>query len=199
MMPKVPFLILVVSLNLKGSLYVSGTSVCGSPDDPCINEQNWARCRHLEEVGCENILVMESCPLQFDCDDNGRDNNDNNKEDIKDMTDSMACVTLKKYADMDCEKGQVAETVFSTFTEPGSPCYHEPGTEYSIKDQYCDLESGVFHQSVYWGSSDCDETQAPPMEQTYSKSSCLYGYKLGDCYKSLCFDESSSSEESTTA
>ena len=56
------------------------------------------------------------------------------------------------------------------------------------------LDSGVFQQKVYPGST-CDESKVPPMEQTYSKNTCLYGYKLGNCYEGACFDETSSSEE----
>ena len=192
-MSGVPFLVLFISaLTFKGDLLVSRTSVCGAPDDPCMNEQNWAQCRDLEKVGCENILIMESCPLQFGCNDN--DSNNEEKEDNEDMNDTMACVTLKKYADMNCQGAQVSEIVFSTFTKPGSPCYHEPSTEYSVKDQFYNLDSGVFQQKVYPGST-CDESKVPPMEQTYSKNTCLYGYKLGNCYEGACFDETSSSEE----
>jgi len=40
--------------------------VCGSPTDPCMNEQNYQECIILKEKGgCASIIVMESCPAQF--------------------------------------------------------------------------------------------------------------------------------------
>ncbi|KAL3914271.1 MAG: hypothetical protein SGILL_006168 [Bacillariaceae sp.] len=35
--------------------------------NPCLNGANLAECLALEESGCENIAIMESCPLQFSC------------------------------------------------------------------------------------------------------------------------------------
>ena len=43
------------------------TDICGSPIDSCMNEENWNVCNSLIENGCNNVLVMESCPLQFSC------------------------------------------------------------------------------------------------------------------------------------
>jgi hypothetical protein len=44
-------------------------SVCGSPTDACMNQENYKQCKSLEEGGCIKIGVLESCPLQFACTD----------------------------------------------------------------------------------------------------------------------------------
>ena len=35
---------------------------------PCLDGKNFAACLNLEGQGCENVMVLESCPLQFECD-----------------------------------------------------------------------------------------------------------------------------------
>jgi len=41
---------------------------CPSPDTNfCVNENNYQDCLTLVEQGCVNILTKESCPLQFEC------------------------------------------------------------------------------------------------------------------------------------
>lgn len=44
-------------------------SACPSLDEPCMNEENFRTCTDLVEDGCKNLLILESCPLQFDCGD----------------------------------------------------------------------------------------------------------------------------------
>jgi len=45
-------------------------SVCGFDlTDPCINEENLQVCKDLGASGCQNIIVLDSCPLQFQCGD----------------------------------------------------------------------------------------------------------------------------------
>lgn len=46
---------------------ILGAQVCGASDGPCMNMQNWKQCRQLYDGGCNSILVMESCPVQFRC------------------------------------------------------------------------------------------------------------------------------------
>lgn len=45
------------------------SSVCGSPTDACMNQENYKECKALEEGGCVDVGVSESCPLQFACND----------------------------------------------------------------------------------------------------------------------------------
>ena len=46
------------------------TNPCGSPTDPCMNDENYNECVEIVEGGCQQVFVMESCPLQFGCGDN---------------------------------------------------------------------------------------------------------------------------------
>jgi hypothetical protein len=36
-----------------------------------MNQENYNQCKSLEEGGCIDIGVSESCPLQFACNDDG--------------------------------------------------------------------------------------------------------------------------------
>ena len=56
-------------LEPPGTVTRSNASVCGAATDPCMNEDNWNQCQSILEKGCENVLMLESCPLQFDCND----------------------------------------------------------------------------------------------------------------------------------
>lgn len=40
---------------------------CPPVDETCMNEENHATCQALHEDGCQNIRLLESCPLQFHC------------------------------------------------------------------------------------------------------------------------------------
>mmetsp|Transcript_19451 Transcript_19451/g.26987 ORF Transcript_19451/g.26987 Transcript_19451/m.26987 type:complete len:167 (-) Transcript_19451:330-830(-) len=53
--------------TLPSSFAWSKASICKSPGNSCMNENNYKQCRRLEELGCQEILVSESCPLQFEC------------------------------------------------------------------------------------------------------------------------------------
>jgi len=46
----------------------NATSQCPEPTAACMNEENHADCLQLEQSGCVQILILESCPLQFACD-----------------------------------------------------------------------------------------------------------------------------------
>mmetsp|Transcript_19348 Transcript_19348/g.35578 ORF Transcript_19348/g.35578 Transcript_19348/m.35578 type:complete len:204 (+) Transcript_19348:85-696(+) len=52
---------------INSTLTCQPYSVCGEPSDACMNDENFRVCKDLEDSGCTNILVMESCPLQFAC------------------------------------------------------------------------------------------------------------------------------------
>ena len=42
---------------------------CPAASEACMNEENRAQCLDLVAAGCENLLFLESCPLQFACGD----------------------------------------------------------------------------------------------------------------------------------
>ena len=45
------------------------TSMCPPINDACMNEDNYQECLDVEANCDGHILIMESCPLQFGCDD----------------------------------------------------------------------------------------------------------------------------------
>ena len=53
----------------KDRICALAPSQCPGINEPCMNSENHAACIDLEERGCKSILIMESCPLQFGCDD----------------------------------------------------------------------------------------------------------------------------------
>ena len=44
---------------------------CPDLKDACMTDENWNYCREIHQSGCQNLVVMESCPLQFACGDDG--------------------------------------------------------------------------------------------------------------------------------
>eukprot|EP00543_Licmophora_paradoxa_P001658 CAMPEP_0202447998 /NCGR_PEP_ID=MMETSP1360-20130828/6779_1 /ASSEMBLY_ACC=CAM_ASM_000848 /TAXON_ID=515479 /ORGANISM="Licmophora paradoxa, Strain CCMP2313" /LENGTH=1014 /DNA_ID=CAMNT_0049065353 /DNA_START=74 /DNA_END=3118 /DNA_ORIENTATION=+ len=45
---------------------ISSSSICPGATESCMNENNYQTCRELEDTGCE-VMILESCPLQFSC------------------------------------------------------------------------------------------------------------------------------------
>jgi hypothetical protein len=95
---------------------------CGTPTDGCMNEDNWNACRSLVEQGCQNIQMMESCPLQFACGDAERGRQLRQEMEQKHKQRPKACVSLLVYRDAKCQDGPVRSVTFPTWTKPGSPC-----------------------------------------------------------------------------
>jgi hypothetical protein len=93
-------------------------SQCGKPTDPCMTEENWNQCRELEENGCQQVAVMVSCPLQFQCGDLP----DNDSGSGSDLGKPNACASLDVYRDKKCKDGPLRTISFPTWTQPGSKC-----------------------------------------------------------------------------
>jgi len=53
----------------QGASIGINSSICGSPDDPCMNQRSWNQCKKFESSGCQQIIVAQSCPVQFGCGD----------------------------------------------------------------------------------------------------------------------------------
>ena len=47
----------------------STASTCPAATDACMNEDNYADCLEVEANCSGSLLILESCPLQFSCDD----------------------------------------------------------------------------------------------------------------------------------
>ena len=94
-------------------------SQCPDPTLSCMNQENYAKCRDLEESGCQNILVLESCPLQFGCQNGVR--LDRGLVQVGE-DEPGACVSLFVYDNQHCAGQPVQELTFPTWSRPGSPC-----------------------------------------------------------------------------
>lgn len=133
-------------------------------------------CLELERGGCQDIQIShESCPFEFYCASSAA---------IAVQPD--ACVTLQIYRDDTCVGNPVREMAFPTWTQPGSPCYHDATMgKMSVKDQYCNPDTGNWHETVFVGSETCDISQ-PSWWQTitnltFATHSCVGGVSLKMC------------------
>ena len=99
-----------------GDKNLRAKSQCGKPTDVCMTQENWNQCRELEENGCQQVAVLESCPLQFQCGD--LPDNDIGSAPGK----PTACVSLDVYRDKKCKDGPVRTISFPTWTQSGSMC-----------------------------------------------------------------------------
>jgi len=76
---------------------MAADSSCPEISDPCMNDDNYAECEALVDSGCEEILQLESCPLQFGCAGaSGR------TERFLAEDDPGACVTLNVFSNKKC-------------------------------------------------------------------------------------------------
>lgn len=130
------------------------------------------------------------------------DSPDDHDEDSSPITmEPTACATLQIYGkDQSCKGEPVKKEPIDTFEEPGSPCYHDDDTMpgfISVKDQYCDLTDGTFHQTVFVGSSKCNQSWIhhliPSHKQVFHENDCFNGIKMISCKAGPC--SSSDAEE----
>lgn len=127
------------------------------------------------------ILVAE--PLQVGGSSSGED-------------EAKACVSLNFYPDAQCG-GEPEIVSFPTFTEPGkSECYDDE-LFFAVKDQYCNMDTGNFHQIVYPTGTQCQDSNIKwylklffPMNQTFTTDSCEKvgdgSYNLNSCILGPC-------------
>jgi hypothetical protein len=190
---------LVTAFVLPGVIGV--TSPCGDPGDACMDNDNWNQCRNLEINGCKSIQVLESCPVQFSCGDGDDEKLQQGNEDAISLrlppSDEIlgkhpsACVTLFVYKNSNCKGPPVRELSFPTWTAPGSPCVHDARIPLrSAEDQYCNLSTGNWHETIIVGSSKCH----PPHwwwggkvnHLTFTTDSCIGGVSLKGCVDVPC-------------
>lgn len=192
---------LAITLALSG--VVTGlTSPCGNPDDPCMDKEIWKQCRNLEINGCKSIQALESCPLQFACgDDDEKLQHDKkstnnlppfmirllNSEEIAGEQPN-ACVGLYVYNDRTCSGEPIRVLSFPTWAHPGSPCYHDATMHgYSVKDQYCNLKTGNWHETVIVGSNTCHWwAGGKKYNLVFTTDSCIDGISLKGCVEGPC-------------
>lgn len=58
-----------IFLMAAATAAVSAQPQCPSPTDSCMNNENYAVCQDLIKAGCQTLMTLESCPLQFACGD----------------------------------------------------------------------------------------------------------------------------------
>lgn len=63
------YYIIVVCMNDHSSVIVDAEFQCPSINDACMNAKNYGKCQSLVEKRCKNINILESCPIQFSCND----------------------------------------------------------------------------------------------------------------------------------
>ena len=71
---QIPWLIAALLLTAACSSGVPGegddtASACPPVTDPCMNEENHQACLDVEASCDGSLSIMESCPLQFGCED----------------------------------------------------------------------------------------------------------------------------------
>lgn len=57
------------SSNDSSSDDTSPSWSCPEPNDACMDEDNYQQCLDVVATCEGEVLIMESCPLQFGCDD----------------------------------------------------------------------------------------------------------------------------------
>jgi hypothetical protein len=90
-----------------------------------------------------------------------------------------SCVSLYVHEDQRCKDEAVKVISFPTWSAPGSHCYTNDNLIVSVKDQYCNAETGNWHQTVY-PKGDCGEVPwwlswAFPQDQTFAPDNCILG------------------------
>eukprot|EP00977_Amphora_coffeiformis_P001374 scaffold286_cov169-Amphora_coffeaeformis.AAC.18 len=182
----------LVSLVVLLGFLVPGAH-CGCPpvDEPCMNEQNHQKCQELVDNGCTNLIWMESCPIQFACATYDRSNLRRTKAvKAKEATALRpdACVSLYVYDTDKCTGTPRRTVTYPTWQKPGSQCFHDVSMDHiSVKDQYCNAETGNWHQTVFMGSADCSKKWwNSRFELTYTTDSCIGGYQLAECHLDPC-------------
>jgi len=146
--------------------------------------------------GDGNHLALTTAAIDIYNDNDGVvDGDDDDKPD--------ACVSLLIHPDAKCI-GEPKETLtFPTWTKPGSPCYTDDKMFVSVKDQYCNTETGNWHQTVYPKKEESDCTIVPwweswifPQDQTFTTDNCIagldetgaIGFSLKSCSVGPCGD-----------
>eukprot|EP00980_Cylindrotheca_fusiformis_P025749 scaffold14558_cov137-Cylindrotheca_fusiformis.AAC.14 len=110
---------------------------------------------------------------------------------IGDGDDDQACVFLERYNSMECHGSAAGTYAVAAWTEPGSPCLYNSNMKgNSVKDQYCEVDKQIFHQTVFVSSKHCKVSWATkafsPLHVKYVPGKCTYGFKLQSCSLGPC-------------
>jgi hypothetical protein len=173
-------------------LAAGALGACPGVEEPCMTEENHQKCMELVEKGCTNLLCMESCPLQFTCAEYAhkslRSKPSTSKPKPKPKQPD-SCVSLYVYDDHKCTGKPTRTMTFPTYSQPGSPCYHDVSMGHlSVENQYCNLKTGNWHETFHAGKDDCSNSWWAPegMDLTFTTDSCIGGYSLKECHQGPC-------------
>jgi len=192
-------------------------------EDRSMLQASWETCIRLENAGCRNIITLTSFPPQYACldaeqDDYDESEEEDSNEEIKVVTPLLrkreideeiesttpgedsaptgnpdACVSLYVYKDTHCTGKPVRALSFPTWSQKGSPCYHDAlMAHFSVKDQYCNLKTGNWHESIFLGTDTCTihhhwwEFHDNPIDLTFTSDGCIRGIQLKSCRKGAC-------------
>jgi len=71
-------------------------------------------------------------------------------------------------------------------------------SHYSVKDQYCNMETGNWHETVYMGSEHCATggwwNWWKPVDLTFTSDSCIAGFRLKSCRNGPCKESDGSDQ-----
>jgi len=175
-----------------------------------MSKENWNECRNLEINGCENIKLLESsCPLEFACSDDelGKAANDplaaEEEIDVSKFLSAVAydrngnfpppdgCVSLLVFGNKRCLGPPRTVEMFPTWTHPGSPCYNDATMPHeSVEDQYCNMKTGNWHETVYMGSGKCRRPHwyepGHKYNLVFTGDMCSHGVMLKECMVGPC-------------
>jgi len=122
-----------------------------------------------------------------------------------------ACVSIYVHPDGRCNDKAIEVISFPTWTEPGSPCFTNDKMIFSVKDRYCNTETGNWHQTLY-PKGGCGEVPwwlswIFPQDQTFAPDSCILGFfdnkpaglSLKSCISGPCGDDAINPESAFDA
>lgn len=70
---------------------------------------------------------------------------------------------------------------------------------YSVSDQYCNFDTGNWHERVYGQSDTCESSGwwhwGNPVELTFTTDSCVAGFRLKECIQGPCPKEEEEDED----
>lgn len=104
-----------------------------------------------------------------------------------------ACVSLYVFDNEECTGTPLRTVTYPTWRKTGSKCYHDTSVTgrgtISVKDQYCDYETGHWHQTAFMSSTHCSQKWwniDDGFDLTYTTDNCIGGYRLAECHLGPC-------------
>jgi hypothetical protein len=196
------------------------SNICGEASDPCMNDENLAHCRDIEKGGCQNLQVVpSSCPRQFYCHDDDevspapdacvslavfeQDDCEGKQLHVISIptwsSPGSPCCKLCDFWFWCCASLSklllvnygLLDSLFFIVWNILSLDHDSTLRHVSLKDQYCNFDTGLWHQTLYWPSEKCREKKmwwrdVKPLKLVYTTDSCVFGLQLVSCKKGSC-------------